>query len=117
MNLNKFNKLVKMDISFNKIGHGNDGYHKQIGESLNVLLIDFDYIDTFKYLNNSRIVSQNVKNKYYKALFLIVNSKLDYVDCKLQLKLLKNNILLNLFYSYQADGFLSYCTNFIGLNF
>ena len=37
----------------------------------------------------------------------------DFVDCKLQLKYLRNMIQLNLFYSFQIQNFLLKCKNYI----
>ena len=111
--LNNFKSLFLMDMSFNKMKSVSLQY--EIGDLLRILTIDVENIDSFKYLKNDRLISQNFKTNYFKVLVLDI--KTDFIDCKLQLDFLKLNILLNLYYSNKVNTFVSLCKNSIYLEF
>ena len=102
--------LKILDISFNPIEVRNQNLiNLKIGENLMEIVLSINSIDLIQGLTNNRLIKQNEKNAFYKVLYIVLIDKLDYFDCKIQLDFLKRNILLNLFYSYQIDYFLSFC--------
>ena len=114
INLNTFGSLTTIDISLNKRNFSrNSPMPNEIGEQLKYVFIDSNNIELFKYINNKRIIKQTDHYLFYKALIIIVKSQLDYVDCKLQLKFMRKNIVFNLLYPDQIDSFISMCSEFI----
>jgi Leucine-rich repeat (LRR) protein len=103
--------LRTIDLSFNPIDDTKVIFNDEIGENLETLFLDVNSSKSFKNLSNNRLIKQNEKSIFYKALYILLDDRLNHIDCQLQLDFLKKNILLNLFYSYQADIFLMSCTN------
>ena len=102
--------LIKIDLALNPFEGNQILFDHHIGENLNIIYLDVNSTKLFKNLRNNRIFKENENYIFYKTLYIILREKLDHVDCQLQLNFLKENILLNLFYSYQVDIFLSLCT-------
>jgi hypothetical protein len=104
--------IKKIDISFNQIELINFDLDKKLGQYLESISIDPSAIKWFTNFRNDRIIKKTDLYLIYKTLYLILKSKLNYVDCKLQIDLSKKNILLNLFYPKQIDNFFTICKNF-----
>ncbi len=109
IDLNKINDIRTIDLSFNKIQLNQMREFFKIGPNLTTILIDLNLIELFDKVENERCIKQNEFIKFYKSLFIVTKNQLDFVDCQLQLKYLKKMILLNLFYSFQIQNFLSNC--------
>jgi internalin A len=104
-----YRKLKTIDLSFNRIKSFNTTEIKNIGKQLTTILIDADSIELFKNIKNDRILKKNTIYTFYKSLNIITKSQLDFVDCQLQLKYLKNMIQLNMLYSFQIENIFSNC--------
>jgi Leucine-rich repeat (LRR) protein len=107
--------LLTIDLSFNPFEGNQIPFNNEIGENLNTLYLDVNSVKLFVNLRNDRISKENENYIFYKTFYIISFEKLDHVDCLLQQQFLKRNILLNLFYSYQIDNFLSLCTNYFNM--
>ena len=120
--LSNFLNLKIIDISYNHIinvkSSGISSSYKITNQHLKFIYMDSTLIKPLTVLKNDRI-EKNIRNtNFYNALFLLIKSNLTYTDCVIQFNFLKNNIFLNLVYSYQIDSFLLNCNNidFLNLN-
>ena len=85
----------------------------QIAKNSKIISIDLDSIETIisNNLTNKRISRQTSKYIFYNPLFIIIKNDLNFIDCNRQIKYATENILFNLFYSFQVENFLSKCAN------
>ena len=106
-------QLESIDLSNNliKSNTSHEILNNQIGWNLNIIYIDAKALKSIENLENNRIIRQIEGYTFYKALFIVVKSELDFVDCDLQLRFSKKNFILNLFYSNQIETFLFHCQN------
>ena len=100
--------LINVDISFNPIEN------IYIGRNVRYLFIDLNLIEMFDDVQNERIVKITDKYVFLKSLYVVLNDQknngLNYVDCKLQRKLLVQRIFLNLLFSFQIENYLMNCS-------
>ena len=111
-NLSNLKSLHEIDISFNeKIDDNNHLFIElnRITEKIVKINLDSNSVKLFEKYVNNHLISHVGNYDFYKAYFLNVKSNLEFVDCKLQIEYLSRKILLNLFYVYQIENFLTNC--------
>ena len=111
---NFYEHLIKFDASFIKNIEINA--QSVTKENLNLIFIDETKINSIQNITNQRILmNKNIEYSfiYYKSLFVLIKNDLNYVNCYIQIELVKRNkIHLNLYYPFQVENFLNICQNY-----
>ncbi len=101
------NGLIKLNMSYNQIEYGEIA--NRIDNLIEIGFIDKESIKFYEKVRNERVVRRVGNSLFLKAYFVLIQSDLNFLSCTTQFELLKRNIHLNLFYSFQIDRFFNSC--------